>query len=170
VTRTALATFLALSLGCGHSDSAQPSPAKAEHTMDAQTYLAQLKDPDEGVRARTARELQRMGHPRALEACLATLDDAPDTLHSDYTPAVACLIELGDPALPPLLDKLMADHEDTRLHAQRAVEGITLRRFSSDRERWRSWWSSIGYEHDAGPAARAAAVARLREWSARPAP
>jgi HEAT repeat protein len=135
---------------------------------DADRYLAQLKDPDEGVRARAAGELHRMGHPRALEACLATLDDAPDTLHSDHTPAVACLIDIGDPALAPLVDKLLADQEDTRLHAERAVEGITLRRFASDRDRWRAWWSSIGYEHDGAVAARTAAVARLRDWLAKP--
>jgi HEAT repeats len=168
--RTILAGLLAAGIGCGRPDGAQSSkPAKTEATMaDAETYLAQLKDPDEAVRARAARELHRMGHPRAMEACLATLDDAPDTLHSDYTPAVTCLIELGDRALAPLLDMLMADQEDTRLHAQRAVEGITLRRFASDRERWHAWWSSIGYEHDSPVAVRTAAVARLRDWSTQP--
>lgn len=141
-------------------------------TSDADRYLGQLADPDEQVRARAAIALHRMNHPRALEACLRTLDDAPDSLHADRTPAVACLIEIGRPALAPLVDRLEAPDEQTRIHARRAVEGITRREFGfdgstwsdTDRDRWLTWWASIGYDHAGSTANRAAAVARLRAW------
>lgn len=145
-------------------------------TPDADRYLGQLGDPDEQVRARAAIALHRMNHPRALEACLRTLDDAADSLHADRTPAVACLIEIGRPALAAVIDRLEAPDEQTRIHARRAVEGITRREFGfdgsawsdADRDRWLSWWASIGYDHAGSPTDRAVAVARLQAWMRNP--
>jgi len=148
------------------------SPARAAGTPDAAPgLLAQLDSPDPDVRARAATALHRAGHPRALEACLRTLDDAPDPLHADHTPSVQCLIESGARALPPLLELLDSERADTRMHAERAVMGITRRLAGFDgrawpegaMERWMAWWSGIGYDSDAGPAARAGAIDRLRE-------
>jgi HEAT repeat protein len=45
--------------------------------MQARALLDALNAPDENVRANAALALARAGHPQALEACLATLDDAP---------------------------------------------------------------------------------------------
>jgi len=138
---------------------------------DAARYLADLENPNQYVRSEAALALQRMGHPRALEACLGTLNDGEDLLHLDYTPAVRCLTEIGQPALPPLLDRLLADDEITRLRAQRAVEGITTKLFGVNREnqteveaRWRKWWKEMGYSYNADPETRRAGVARLRAW------
>jgi hypothetical protein len=105
---------------------------------------------------------------------IAILDRDSDELHADRTPAVARLIELGEPALVPLCDQL--DHPDHlhRLRAQRAIEGITRRSFGFDGrawpdgalDRWSAWWRSIAYDAEAAPADRAAAIVRLRQWSA----
>lgn len=141
---------------------------------EADVHLRALDDPDEAVRARAAAALHAMEHPGALAACLRTIDDAADPLHADRTPSVQCLIELGPPALPALLDLLGAGDRMTRLHAQRAVEGITRRMHGFDgrawtggtAEAWIAWWTSIGYENDADDAARAAGVQRLRAWAA----
>lgn len=138
--------------------------------MSDSSLLADLDSPDENVRAEAAVALHRMGHPRALEACLRTLDDAPDPLHADRTPAVQCLIEIGTPALAPLIDLLASNDRDTRMHAERAVQGITRRRFGFDgfawpegaMERWMDWWSAIGYDINAAPPQRTLAVERLR--------
>lgn len=136
--------------------------------------IRQLDDPDERVRVKAVAALHAMNHPAALQACLKTLDDAPDSLHSDRTPAVRCLIEIGRPALAPLLDVLAAPSATTRLHAQRAVEGITRRMHGFDGKAWTGgtaddwirWWGTIGYAHDGPDAARAAAIDRLRAWTA----
>jgi hypothetical protein len=137
---------------------------------DSSRLLSDLESADPNVRARAAVALHRGDHEQALAACLRTLDDAPDPLHADRTPAVQCLIEIGEPALSPLVDLLAADDRDTRIHAERAVQGITRRRFGFDgfawpagaMERWMKWWSDIGFDSGAAPPQRAAALERLR--------
>jgi hypothetical protein len=132
-----------------------------------------LDHPDEWARVRAARALLAIHDPRALDACLKTLDDGADPLHLDHTPAVFALREIGRPALAPLFAKLEAEDRMTRLHAQRAVEGITKREFGFDGvsnweagglERWEKWWRRIGYRSDAPAEARRRSVARLRQW------
>jgi hypothetical protein len=137
---------------------------------DGARLLADLDSSDQNVRARAAVALHRLDHPRALEVCLRTLDDAPDPLHADRTPAVQCLIEIGEPALLPLVDLLGSDNGDTRMHAERAIQGITRRRFGFDgfvwsegaMERWMHWWSAIGFDSAAAAPQRAEAILRLR--------
>jgi hypothetical protein len=141
-----------------------------KRTDDASRLLADLDSSDESARARAAVALHRLGHARALEACLHTLNDAPDPLHADRTPSVQSLIEIGEPALSPLLDLLESDDRNTRIHAERAVQGITRRLFGFDgfawsegaMERWMDWWSALGFDIDAAPTERACAIERLR--------
>src|SRR3954462_6933487 len=104
--------------------------------------------------------------PPAIQHQLAELDVGPDKRPLDRTPAVTRLIELGEPALIPLYDHL--DHPDHlhRKRAQRAVEGITRRSFgcgggawpAGALERWWAWWTAIGYDDEAEPTARSAAI------------
>lgn len=68
-------------------------------------------------------------HPAAIEALIRTIDDAPDPAHLDITPSVDALIECGVAAVEALLPLLDAENEMTRLHAQRALEGIVYRHF-----------------------------------------
>ena len=134
-----------------------------------------LQDEDERVRAYAAEGLVRANDPDALSACLQTLNDAPDLAHLDMTPAVESLSEMGLEAVPPLLDLLLDDDEMTRLHAQRALEGIVNRRhgFQSSRgfptpaaeQEVRDEWQSNGsYDYAAPFTARAAAVEKWRTW------
>jgi hypothetical protein len=141
-----------------------PDPARLADSLD---------HPNEWARVRAAQALFAAHDPRALEACLKTLDDGADPLHLDHTPAVFCLRAMGRPALAPLFAKLEAEDRMTRLHAQRAVEGITKREFGFDGvsnwepgglERWEKWWRGVGYRSDAPPKARRRAVARLDQW------
>ena len=57
---------------------------------------------------KAAQALHARKHPRALEACVRTIDDGADELHLDRTPAVRCLVEIGEPALAALFDVLLA--------------------------------------------------------------
>lgn len=130
------ALFVCLALACGHAQNKDTVPPEIQHQ-------------------------------------LAELDVGPDKLHLDRTPAVARLIEFGEPALLPLYDHLDDPAPLHRKRAQRAVEGITRRSFGFDGEawpagaleHWSAWWTAIGYDAEAEPAARSAAIARLRDWS-----
>jgi HEAT repeat protein len=132
-----------------------------------------LQDEDERVRAYAAVGLARTGEPDALAALLQTLNDAPDPLHGDMTPAVFALAEMGSSALPSLLDLLMDENEDTRLHAQRALEQIIMRRHgflpgqgfpsATAEELFRADWRASGdYDYSADASVRADAVEKWR--------
>lgn len=139
-------------------------------SSEADQRAAELSDPDPRTRSRAARELLRLGDARALDACLRTLDDDPDPGHNERTPSVACLIQIGRPAIVPAIEKLSAPGIATRARAQRVVQQITKRSFGfdgdhwsdADRDRWSAWWTAIGYQHDAEDTERAAAISRLR--------
>ncbi len=63
---------------------------------------------------------------KEIQDALSRLDDHPDLLHFDHTPAVHELITIGEPALEPTLPYLLSDNPDTRLHAETAIYGILL--------------------------------------------
>lgn len=140
--------------------------------------LDQLDAPDEALRAAAAVELAARGHPRALEASLRTLDDAPEIAHADTTPAVWTLAGMGLPALRALLDAMAAGQPMTRLHAGRAAMEITRRRFGHDGStwpdgayaRWADFWRTIDFRYDAADEVRANSIGRLRSacdaWAA----
>lgn len=125
---------------------------------DAAVLRQALDDPDEDVRAQAALRLAELADPYALEALIRTLDDGAGPNHVDMTPAVSALGAMGDRALPALIPPLSAEDELTRLHAQRALEGVLEQRADP-----RAEMAAIGYRYDAVPDARAAAVARLRQ-------
>jgi hypothetical protein len=138
-------------------------------------FAAALADADEAVRAYAARGLARLGDAAALDACLAALDDAAGPAHQDRTPAVDALGEMGLAAVPGLLDRLLADSDMTRLHAQRALESVLDRRHGFEPGRGfatpqheaaaRAEWQANGdYDHAASATQRAAAVTLWRRW------
>jgi hypothetical protein len=110
-----------------------------------------------------------------VDVLLAALDDEPDPLHLDMTPAVIELSERGLDAVPGLLGRMLDSDKMTRLRAQRALEGVVNRRhgfrtgrgFSSPageeavRELWRA---NGGYDFEADEASRKTSVARWRKW------
>jgi hypothetical protein len=110
---------------------------------------------------------------RAIEA----LDEGADPMHLDQTPAVRELAGMGLRAVEPLTIPLLSDDQDTRLHAQRAWEGIVYARhgfvsgqgFPDDdaEEAAGAVLREVGYSFQDRPAEREAAVQRLREWRAR---
>jgi hypothetical protein len=119
----------------------------------------------------------RLNHPKAIEACVQTLNDAPDILHSDITPSVSSLAEVGISAVPAILDLLTHDDQTTRLHAQRALEMIVSRHHgfrpgqgfpdSASEERARTDWQINGsYDYAADAADRTSSVAKWRTWLA----
>ena len=133
------------------------------------------RDPDERVRAYAAQGLAAIGAPDALQACVETLNDAPDELHLDRTPAVEALGAMGIDAVRPVLDRMMDADETTRLRAQRALEEIVNRRHgfragegfpSRETEAAASalWSANGGYDYAAGEVHRRDSVAKWRRW------
>ncbi|MCE9548220.1 MAG: hypothetical protein K8T25_22335 [Planctomycetia bacterium] len=113
----------------------------------------------------------------AINKLIAAIDKDPDWLHSDYTPAVHELTKIGWPAIEPLLDVLLTTNEETRMRAQRALEGITMEQYGFRRgrgwndprgeDRFRQFWKSLGdYNYNAGENDRRASIAKWRAWLA----
>ena len=46
---------------------------------------------------------------KRIQGLLSRLDENPDPLHADYTPAVWELIEIGEPAIEPTLPYLLSE-------------------------------------------------------------
>jgi hypothetical protein len=107
---------------------------------------------------------------------IAALDEDADPMHGDHTPAVAELAGMGLRAVEPLTGPLDSGSQRTRLHAQRAWEGVVYGRHgfkggqgfpSAEHEAAAvADLREVGYSYEAGPEERAAALARLRAWLA----
>jgi HEAT repeat protein len=122
-----------------------------------------LQADDEDLRAMGARGLHTLGAADALSAAVATINDSPDMLHADLTPAVNTLAEIGLPAIPDVLNLLASDDRFTRMHAQRALERITLANRS--RADWQTLWEQNGaYNFDAPASQRARSIDSWRRW------
>ena len=112
-----------------------------------------------------------------VESLVRSINDFPDPLHNDYTPSVWKLIELGDAAMPRMVDLMLLDggpyDEDTRLHAERVLFWIVCNKLESgprwskdvDRQRAKELWKSLGsLSHSAPLDDRVRAVKLWREW------
>lgn len=150
------AIFVAL-LGCGATRPPAPPPVSSQLSPG---------------------ELQKR-----IQNALSRLDDDPDLLHFDHTPAVHELTVLGEPALEPTLPYLLSDNPDTRLHAKTAIDGILdkMHGFVGGRG-----WTTPGGEqkcrdlhrrlwdggaanvwvHEATKSERAEYIERVKEWLA----
>lgn len=116
-----------------------------------------------------------------IERLVTAINDKPDLLHGDRTPAVHALVEHGLEALPAVLPLLEHEDELTRLRAQRVLEGVTrawaVERVPSrplaraDLHLWERLWRENGsFDWRASAAERAGAVARWRTWVERQTP
>ena len=164
----AVAAVLLLGCGASRSDSA-PEPSDPEQAREPQ--------PPQPTPAPTPPPAQPAAtlHATRIAELLPRIDDSPDPLHADITPAVLALSDLGPPAALAVVPLLEADDRMTRLHAQRVVEGVVMRlhgfspgRGFGDRPVGeplaRTLLASFDYDFDAPPGARSAAAARARAW------
>ncbi|MDP9135429.1 MAG: hypothetical protein M3N56_11460 [Actinomycetota bacterium] len=115
-----------------------------------------------------------------VRRAIAALDEGADPMHLDHTPAVAELSAMGLRAIGPLTEPLASESQETRLHAQRAWEGVVYGRHgfvggqgfpSAEAEAAAvAELREVAYSFEDGPEERAAAIERLRAWlaSARP--
>jgi hypothetical protein len=116
-----------------------------------------------------------MGRDQEIAALVNRLNQQPDKLHSDNTPAVNELIAIGVPVLEQVLPLMLGENRDTRLRALRVTEMVTMKLHgfrpgsgwlrTGDEHAWRELWKAMGeLTADAPASARAAAVGRWMEW------
>lgn len=111
-----------------------------------------------------------------IDRLVASINEQPDLLHGDRTPAVQALIRHGPAVLPQVLSLLEQDDEPTRMRAQRVLEGITqawvqehipsrpLTQGSA--QEWQRLWRANGsYDWRAPAASREEAVRLWRDWA-----
>lgn len=148
---------------------------KLNDPRSEEAFRRSLDSDDEDIRAIAATGLYSLGAADALEACLRTIDDAPDMLHYDITPSVRALTNMGLPALNSLLPLLDVPDERTRQHAQKVLEQVTFNEIKKALNppplsplataEWTKLWESNGsYQWNGPEEQRRAAIKRWEQW------
>jgi hypothetical protein len=98
------------------------------------------------------KEIQTMD--KDITKLIESIDNDPDPLHSDYTPSVHQLIDKGLSSVTPVLKLMRSESQDTRMRAQRVLEGVTMRRYSfvvgkgwvqaDGEQKWTDLWTKLG--------------------------
>jgi hypothetical protein len=115
---------------------------------------------------------------------VARLDADADELHNDITPSVSALSARGLSGACAVVDLLQSKSSETRLHAERVMEGVMAARsgfraghgypdeIAEDSDRRTT--IAIGYSYDGDDASRRLGASRWRAWleaqTAQPAP
>lgn len=112
--------------------------------------------------------------PEDVKALVGALDDQPDMLHVDFTPAVHALIDRGLIGGCAVVDRLDAPRWLTRVHAQRVLAGVVMQRHGwragrgypdgYGEERTRALVTALGEVEDGGAEVRRGVAARWRAW------
>jgi len=143
----------------------------------AELFRKLLHSGDDEIRAISATGLFRLGAEDALEACLATINDAPDMLHYDRTPSMLALSEMGLGGLAAIIPLLDAADERTRQHAQGVLERVTFREISKSvqsppsstkaKATWKLLWEKNGpYRWNAPEDQRQQSIHKWKKWLA----
>lgn len=114
-------------------------------------------------------------HKKLIDSLLLTIDANPDPLHTDYTPSVHQLSELGIPALETVLPLLNSQKAHTRMNAQSVFEGVISRQFGfipgqgytikGGEEKVKTIFNEIGYDwQDTTVDNRLKAIEHLKKW------
>jgi len=151
---------------------------------DAQTedlFRQALRSDDQEIRAIGARGLHLLKASDALNALQVTINDSPDPLHFEQTPAVQSILELGTTALPTVLTLMESADERTRQRAQYVLAGVVLRDITQRllprpltndaQAAWEDLRQANGsYQWDGPESMRRASIDLWKLWLARSAP
>jgi hypothetical protein len=140
-----------------------------------------LRSDDQEIRAIGARGLHLLKAPDALKALQSTINDSPDPLHFEQTPAVQSLLDLGAAALPTVLVLMDSVNERTRQRAQYVLTSVVLRDISQRLQprpltsdaltAWEELRQANGsYQWDGPESLRKASIDLWKLWLARFAP
>jgi len=100
--------------------------------------IAALKG-DQALRSTAARALGQLGDSRALKPLMAFLGKGG--LDSQESVTLA-LVEIGEPAIEPLITAVGSRNFYVRWHAAFALRRITGKQFGQDPRKWRKWWKA----------------------------
>ncbi len=163
-------------------------PKNPEHYKSILRTLLLLKDPqaqslfrhalasqDEEIRAIGARGLHLVKANDALAALLQAINDSPDPLHRDHTPAVQSLVELGISALPGVFELMDSPRDETRRRAQYVLAKVVLEDLTRQLpprspanqalQQWQDLQRANGsYQWDAPEAARKSSINQWKRW------
>jgi hypothetical protein len=115
--------------------------------------------------------------PDEIHELIDRINESPDKLHGDYTPASMRLIAVGERALDAVLPLMLNEDPTTRLRAQRVLEGITMKTYgfaagrgwatSKGENEWREFWRGLGgLDWESPRNAREESVALWTRWLA----
>ncbi|HEX9988145.1 MAG TPA: hypothetical protein VGE45_06655 [Chloroflexia bacterium] len=110
-----------------------------------------------------------------IKILVQTIDDNANPLHSDFTPSVLKLSEMGIPGAKAVLDLLDAPRYETRLRAERVLEGVVMGRngweygqgYTDDdgQQKTNDLLKANGsYRADAPPKERRESIEKWRQW------
>ena len=112
-----------------------------------------------------------------LDDLVRTINNDPSERHYFSTPSGEKLIDLGDVAIPRMLDLMLSDDEDTRYHAQHVLGAIAMRqhgfvvtkgwRNMEEHDQFHAFWKAHGsLDYKAPLEERERAVNLWRKWLA----
>lgn len=111
-----------------------------------------------------------------LAELIAAIDEAPDKLHAESTPAAEALIDQGVDALPAVIPLLASSDADTQMRAAYVLEMVTMELFGfrpgqgwedfAHEIRWRDFWTAmmVGSPDEAGEPDAVSMVAHWQSW------
>ncbi len=169
--------FVLALVACGTSPEPESAAAPDEATQgdeQSQSETGTEPDPQSTPSVDEASAATCTETSSELQTLVAQIDEEPDMLHLDFTPAVHALSERGAQAACAVLELLHAPDTFTRLHAQRVLEGVLMRRAGwrpgqgyADAEaepRVRTTLQEIAFAHDASEEERSEGATRWRQW------
>jgi hypothetical protein len=108
------------------------------------------------------------------------IDENPDRLHIESTPAVHELIDIGPAAIEPVLGLMLDDLEVRRQRGQRVLQEILVRMYgyepgiqwanTPNQRKYLAKWESLGLEYDTELSARRKGVEKWKHWLGNGAP
>lgn len=172
--RTTAFSFIIVLLALCFTSCATSKELDHECKKLSRKCFRQLWSLNEEKRSTAAYELYKMGHPKALDACIKTIDDSPDELHYDHSSSTSCLMNLGEISLLPVVELLLSKNEMTRIRALNVIAGILYRTFEDpDAEndhvnvvKFGEWWDEIGFDAEASLEDRKVSIENFKVWFA----
>jgi len=145
-----------------------------DHRAEA-LFKKSLNSDNEDVRTLSAQGLVLLNSPFAMQACITTINDSIDFAHSDITPAVLSLADMGEAVLPATLHLLNDKDEDTRQHAQKVFELVTYKKMQNQykphalsdiaRQAWNKLWDENGaYHWNMSEQERLVSIEKWKHW------
>ncbi|PTX61610.1 hypothetical protein C8N46_104253 [Kordia periserrulae] len=121
-------------------------------------------------------EKQNSPNTDKITSLVKIINEHPDNLHQDYTPAVHELIDYGNEAIKAVLPLWNSDDIWERYRAQRVVEGVLQQKLgwkagqgypkdSNGEQQFLALWKANGnYNAEASEEERLASIQKWKDW------